>query len=110
MSDNGNFEILQKKVDNIIKELGGYWPPLAMLAAALEEFGELAREINALEQIKPKKGHDKGNCLGEELADTLFALLCIANYYKIDISAEFTASLTKYSQRDRDRFSNHSLS
>ncbi|MBD3193998.1 MAG: nucleotide pyrophosphohydrolase [Candidatus Lokiarchaeota archaeon] len=94
----------QEYVDLWIKDHGGYWPPLSMLSAIIEEIGELAKEINHKEGYKPKK-HDKdqGN-IGEELADVLFALICIANNYQIDLQAEFVKVLNKYKKRDAKRF------
>ena len=83
---------------------GGYWPPLAMLSAIMEELGEVAREINYYEGYKPKKSNAKQLKLGEELADLLFSLICIANYYKIDLSNKFDRTLDKYLERDSKRF------
>ena len=95
---------LQIKVDNWIKSHGGYWSPLAMLASITEELGEIAREINHLEGYKPKKpSEEKGN-IGGEIADMLFSIICIANYYKIDLPDEFNNSINKYSERDKNRF------
>ncbi len=83
---------------------GGYWPPLSMLSAIVEEIGELAKEINHLEGFKPKKSNIKSPHLGEELADVIFALICLANSYKIDISYELEAVIEKYAIRDAKRF------
>lgn len=96
---------LQSQVDKWIRNHGGYWSPLAMLGAIMEEIGELSKEINYQEGFKPKK-RDKENqsSLGEELADTLFALICVANHYQIDLEDEFKNIIKKYSMRDRNRF------
>ena len=95
---------IQQKVDEWITSHGGYWSPLAMLAAIMEELGELAREINCNEGFKPKKNIIKQSKLGEELGDLLFSLICLANYYKIDLNSEFKGVLTKYLERDSKRF------
>lgn len=110
---------IQKKVDDVISSMGGYWEPLAMLAALLEEIGELSREITHNLGIKPKKlqGLEKSeisppikqksifeNSLSEELGDTLFALICLANYYKIDLNHTMEKIFTKYRTRDKNRF------
>lgn len=95
---------LQQKVDEWIIKHGGYWAPLAMLSAALEELGEVAREINYYEGFKPKKQNERQLKLGEELADLLFSLICIANYYNIDLNREFDKVLIKYLERDSTRF------
>ncbi len=102
---------LQQEVDQIIKKFGGYWPPLSMHAAISEEVGELAREINAIEGFKPKKnknGSIKTNniqFIGEELGDILFSVICVANFYKLDLHSEFERILAKYAQRDEHRYS-----
>ena len=104
MSTNNSLEELQQKVDDWILRHGGYWPPLAMLSAIVEEVGEVAREINYYEGFKPKKNKEKQVKLGEELADLLFSLICIANYYKINLSTKFDSTLAKYLERDSKRF------
>lgn len=100
--ENSLKEIQKKGVDWILNH-GGYWSPLAMLSAIMEEVGELAREINHLEGFKPKKGNRSSN-VGEELGDLFFSIICLANYYKIDLSKKFCEILEKYSKRDAKRF------
>jgi len=95
---------LQTQVDTWIKNHGGYWSPLAMLGAVIEELGELSKEINYLEGYKPKKNGEKEHSIGEELADTIFALICIANHYDINLEREIKDILKKYSERDANRF------
>jgi NTP pyrophosphatase (non-canonical NTP hydrolase) len=102
--ENITFREAQDMTDELIQELGGYWPPFAMLASVMEEVGELAREINALEQIKKKKPSEKKNELGEELADTIYSLICIANHYQIDLGDQFQKIVQKYRERDQNRF------
>ena len=97
---------LQEHVDELIQTMNGYWPPFAMLASVVEELGELAREINALEKIKLKKSLEIEKNIGEELADLLFSIICISNYYKIDLNSEFMQVLEKYRKRDKNRFLN----
>jgi NTP pyrophosphatase (non-canonical NTP hydrolase) len=104
MKDKYSLEDLQKQTDMWIKSHGGYWPPLSMLSAVLEELGELSREINYVEGYKPKKEHYQDHSIGEELADTVFALICIANHYQINLQEEFRKVLKKYSNRDANRF------
>ena len=98
-----SIENIQKNVDNFITNHGGYWPPLSMLSAVIEEVGELAHEINHLEGFKPKRSNEPA-AIGEELADILFAIVCIANYYKLNLRKEFEEVLKKYSIRDSNRF------
>ena len=99
----GNMHVkeVQMKVDDWITQFeSGYWPPLSMFAALVEEIGELGREINHLEGFKPKKqskvDHSK-DALGFELADLLFSIVCIANFYEIDLESYFHQIMEKYS-------------
>ena len=100
----GSFKNIQKAVDDWIGQFEeGYWPPLSMLAALVEETGELARELNDREGHKKKRLPDDAN-LGLELADLLFGLVCIANYYHIDLDTAFKTVFEKYTKRDSERW------
>jgi NTP pyrophosphatase (non-canonical NTP hydrolase) len=95
---------VQKIVDDWISQFEeGYWPPLSMLAAVVEETGELAREINDKEGFKKKRTPDSKN-LNLELADLLFSIICIANYYHIDLDEAFKKVMEKYTKRDLKRW------
>jgi NTP pyrophosphatase (non-canonical NTP hydrolase) len=94
----------QQQIDDWILNHGGYWPPLSMLSAIIEEVGELAKEINHLEGFKPKKSGDINSNIGEELADVIFATICVANYYKVNINWELAKVIEKYTKRDSKRF------
>ena len=98
-------ERLQREVDKVIKSFGGYWEPFEMLGAVVEELGELSREMLKFEGIKEKGEKQK---VKEELGDVLFALLCIANYYEIDAEEALLESISKYSTRDKNRWSDKS--
>ncbi|WP_297062383.1 MazG nucleotide pyrophosphohydrolase domain-containing protein [Thermococcus sp.] len=87
----------QELVDELIAELGGYWKPFEMLAALMEELGELADAMLGYEGVKGKATKDN---LQEELGDVLFALLCIANHYGVDAGEALRASVGKYRSRD----------
>lgn len=104
MEIKNSFIEIQKIVDKFILGHGSYWPPLSMVCAIMEELGELAREINSLEGYKPKKSEKLNSNLGEELADLLFSVICLANSYKIDLGREFINIIEKYSKRDSTRF------
>lgn len=94
-----------KLVDNWINQFEeGYWPPLSMLAALVEEVGELAEEINFMEGYKPRKTDESENDLEMELGDIFFALICIANYYTINLDHALIKVLGKYDIRDRGRW------
>ena len=104
MNEDLSLKEFQKKIDKWILNHGGYWPPLSMLSAIVEEVGELAKEINYLEGIKPKKSNETATKIGEELADVIFAIICVANYYKIDINDELDRVIEKFTKRDSNRF------
>lgn len=75
-----------------------------MLARLVEETGELARLLNHLYGPKPKKPDEAEQALGEELADILFAVICLANDQEIDLSDAFKQMMAKYDRRDQERF------
>ena len=95
----------QKMVDQWINQFEeGYWPPLAILANIMEEVGELAKEINSREKYKKKKQPEAKKDIGLELADILFSLMCMANYYSINLENKFKEAIQKYSIRDINRW------
>lgn len=83
---------------------GGYWSPHENLARIAEEVGELARLINDRYGPKPKKPGEAAQELGEELADIVFAIICLANSEAIDLAESLEAVIAKVWQRDRDRY------
>jgi NTP pyrophosphatase (non-canonical NTP hydrolase) len=105
MTVNLSLDEIQGLVDEWIQKHGGYWTPLSMLSATIEELGEISREINHLEGFKPKK---RQKCvesqLDEELADLIFSIICIANYYNINLTKGFYKILDKYTTRNSNRF------
>jgi len=95
----------QSDVDDWVGRVGGgYWPPHDNLARIVEEVGELARLINHQYGPKPKKPDEAEQELGEELADILFALICLANSEGIDLEERLAHVLHKVWHRDRYRF------
>jgi len=95
---------LQRKVDEWIQQFEeGYWPPLAMFASLVEEVGELGREINNIERYKIKR-ESSTSALDIEIGDVLFSLICIANYFKVDIESALLRTLEKYTKRDSQRW------
>ena len=95
----------QAAVDDWIQTVGGgYWSPHANLARIAEETGELARLINHLYGPKPKKASEASQELGEELADIIFAIICLANSQGIDLDASLQLVIEKVWHRDRDRY------
>ena len=96
---------LQAEVDEWIRAVGGgYWSPHENLARIAEEVGELARLINHLYGPKIKKASESPQELGEELADVVFAVICMANSEGIDLEESLARVLAKVWHRDRDRY------
>lgn len=104
MLPENSLKEIQRRIDTWISTHGGYWAPLSMTCAIMEELGEVAREINSLEGFKPKKDAADKSKLGEELADLIFSIICLANHYHINLSEEIEKTLLKYSVRDSNRF------
>jgi NTP pyrophosphatase (non-canonical NTP hydrolase) len=96
---------LQKDVDKYISQYkNGYWSPYVMLAALMEEVGELSREINHLKGIKPKKNSEQEKEIKIEIGDLIFSIICIANEFEIDLSDALESTLNKYNKRDNKRW------
>jgi NTP pyrophosphatase (non-canonical NTP hydrolase) len=100
-----SFKPIQQEVDAWIAQFEeGYFAPLPMLARLTEEVGELARVLmHHHGGKKPKPGEDPGDT-GEEIADALFVLICLANSLGIDLDAKFAAMMEKYRVRDAERW------
>ena len=98
----------QKTVDNWIKKNGvRYFNELTNLAQLTEEVGEVERIISRQYGEQSNKPSDKKLNLGEELADVLFVLLCIANQTNINLQDEFDKKLKIKSIRDKNRHKNN---
>ena len=94
---------LQEQVDNWIKKYGvRYFDELTNMAILTEEVGEVARIISRKYGEQSFKSSDK-NDLGEELADVLFVVLCLANQTKINLQEAFDEKLKVKTQRDTER-------
>lgn len=95
----------QKQVDKWVSQYkDSYWQPHEILARLIEETGELAREINHLYGPKKKKPDEDTGELGEEIADVIFTLCCLANSKGIDLDESFKKVMDKCYGRDKDRF------
>ena len=103
-----NIENAQKIVDNWIKEHGvRYFNELTNMAQLTEEVGEVARIIARRYGEQSEKESDKDKDLGEELADVVFVVLCLANQTGIDLQAAFDKKMDKKTKRDHDRHHNN---
>jgi NTP pyrophosphatase (non-canonical NTP hydrolase) len=106
ITDNQQMTIeeAQKTIDNWIKENGvRYFNELTNMAILTEEVGEVARIISRQYGEQSFKKTDEGKNLGDELADVLFVLICLANQTGIDLTQALENNLQKKSNRDRDR-------
>lgn len=90
----------QEAVDRWIKEYGvRYFSELTNMAVLTEEVGELARVMARKYGDQSFKAGEKDN-LGEEMADILWVLLCLANQTGVDLTTELQKSIEKKTQRD----------
>lgn len=103
-----NIENAQKIVDNWIKEHGvRYFNELTNMAQLTEEVGEVARIIARRYGEQSEKESDKDKDLGEELADVVFVVLCLANQTGIDLQESFNKKMEKKTKRDHNRHHNN---
>lgn len=103
-----NLETSQLAVDNWIKTHGvRYFNELTNMAQLTEEVGEVARIIARRYGEQSEKESDKNKDLGEELADVVFVVLCLANQTGIDLQAAFDKKLELKTNRDKDRHRNN---
>lgn len=99
-----NIQDAQKTVDEWIQTHGvRYFNELTNMVQLTEEVGEVARIIARRYGEQSEKESDKDKDLGEELADVLFVLLCLANQTNIDLQAAFDKKLRLKTQRDHNR-------
>ena len=98
----------QEIVDNWIKEHGvRYFDELTNMAQLTEEVGEVARIIARRYGEQSEKESDKVKDLGEELADVIFVVLCLANQTGVDLQQAFDEKMKIKSERDHDRHQNN---
>ena len=97
----------QEAVDKWIKQYGvRYFSELTNMACLTEEVGELARVIARSYGDQSFKQGEKPN-LGEEMADVLWVLLCLANQTGVNLTEELQRSFAKKTSRDKDRHKNN---
>lgn len=100
-------EEAQRTVDQWIRTYGvRYFSELTNMAVLTEEVGELARIMARTygdQSFKEGEKHD----LGDEMADVLWVLLCLANQTGVDLTEAFWKNLEKKTSRDKDRHKNN---
>ncbi|WP_418661330.1 nucleotide pyrophosphohydrolase [Bacteroides ilei] len=100
-------EEAQKIVDQWIKEYGvRYFSELTNMAVLTEEVGELAK-IMARKYGDQSFKTGENTDLGDEMADVLWVLICLANQTGVDLTEAFHKNLEKKTRRDKDRHKNN---
>ena len=98
----------QQQVDEWIKTVGvRYFSELTNMAMLTEEVGEVARIIARRYGEQSEKESDKHKDLGDEMADVLFVLICLANQTGINLEEALKQNLLKKTERDVDRHKNN---
>lgn len=99
---------LQKEVDEWVQSHGvRYFNELTNMAQLTEEVGEVARIIARRYGEQSEKDSDKNKDLGEELADVIFVVLCLANQTGVDLESAFSKKMEIKTKRDHDRHHNN---
>lgn len=94
----------QQLVDEWIKTVGvRYFSELTNMAMLTEEVGEVARIIARRYGEQSEKESDKNKDLGDEMADVLFVLICLANQTGVNLEEALKQNLLKKKERDADR-------
>jgi NTP pyrophosphatase (non-canonical NTP hydrolase) len=98
----------QAQVDQWIKTVGvRYFSELTNMAMLTEEVGEVARIIARRYGEQSEKESDKQKDLGDEMADVLFVLICLANQTGVNLTEAMKKNLEKKSIRDAERHQNN---
>ena len=98
----------QETVDKWIKEYGvRYFSELTNMAILTEEVGEVARIIARKYGDQSFKNKETDMDLGDEMADVLWVLLCLANQTGINLTEAFEKNLLKNTNRDKERHINN---
>ncbi len=98
----------QKTVDQWINTTGiRYFNELTNTAILMEEVGEVARIMARKYGEQSFKKSDEGKDLGDELADVLFVLICLANQTGVDLTEALEKNMEKKNIRDADRHKNN---
>lgn len=98
----------QEQVDHWIRTVGvRYFNELTNMTILMEEVGELARIMSRTYGEQSFKESDKGKDLGDEMADVLWVLLCLANQTGVDLTVAMKKNFEKKNIRDIDRHKNN---
>ncbi len=98
----------QQQVDQWIKTVGvKYFSELTNLGILMEEVGELSRLMVRQYGEQSFKESDKGKELGDEMADVLWVLICLANQTGVDLTEALQKNFEKKNLRDAERHKNN---
>jgi len=100
-------EDLQKKVDEFINEIGGYWDDPIILARMIEELGEIAHVLQRLKGFRPLPEDSNIDLEAElelEMGDLLFVLISLANKRNVSLEEALLKVIEKYRRRDFPRW------
>lgn len=101
-------EEAQNQVDAWIKTIGvRYFSELTNMTILTEEVGELARIMARTYGDQSFKKSDLGKDLGDEMADVLWVLICLANQTGVNLTEAFEKNMAKKTERDQDRHRNN---
>jgi NTP pyrophosphatase (non-canonical NTP hydrolase) len=94
----------QKRIDEWIKTIGvRYFSELTNTAILMEEVGELARIMARKYGDQSFKANETDQNLGDEMADVLWVLMCLANQTGVNLTEAFERNMEKKTLRDSQR-------
>ncbi|OJJ21308.1 pyrophosphatase [marine bacterium AO1-C] len=98
----------QEIVDQWINTTGiRYFNELTNTAILMEEVGEVSRLMARIYGEQSFKNPEEAHSLGDEMADVLFVLICLANQTGIDLTEALHKNLDKKTKRDKERHANN---
>ena len=108
MSNQITIQAAQDQVDHWIKTIGvNYFSELTNLGVLMEEVGELSRLMVRKYGDQSFKNKEADADLGDEMADVLFVLLCLANQTGVNLTAALEKNIQKKTIRDKERHQNN---
>jgi NTP pyrophosphatase (non-canonical NTP hydrolase) len=108
MSSQITIQAAQDQVDQWIKTIGvNYFSELTNLGVLMEEVGELSRLMVRKYGDQSFKNKEANADLGDEMADVLFVLICLANQTGVDLTAALEKNIQKKTIRDKERHQNN---
>lgn len=108
MSNQITLEAAQAQVDQWIKTIGvNYFSELTNLGVLMEEVGELSRLMVRKYGDQSFKNKEANADMGDEMADVLFVLICLANQTGVNLTEAFEKNIQKKTIRDKERHQNN---